>query len=88
MIEVTVKGVFGDIGVDLYLVVFITLSDDTALSLLEVGGTPGAVQVVQGNQFLLDIGAGAHLLCGTEQDPDLSAAYLAEQFFFLGFRIG
>lgn len=39
LIEVTVKGVFGDIGVDLYLVVFITLSDDTALSLLEVGGT-------------------------------------------------
>ena len=36
LIEITVKGVLGDIGVDVYLVIFVALPDNAALPLLKV----------------------------------------------------
>ena len=87
LIEVAVKGVFCDIGVDVHLVILVALPDDPALPLLEVGGPPGTVQVVQRREFLLNIGAGSHLLGGADQHPDLPRAHLAKQLLFLRLRI-
>ena len=88
LIQVAVEGVFGDIGVDIHLVVHISLTNDAALPLLQVTGSPGTIQMVQGPKPQLHIGAGTHLLCGTQKHPDLSGTNLAEQFLLLGFRIG
>ena len=88
LIEIAVKGVLGDIGVDVHLVILVALPDDPALPLLKVGGPPGTVQVVQRHEFLLDIGARAHLLGGADQHPDLPGAHLAEQLLFLRLCVG
>ncbi len=39
LIKVAVKGVLGDVGVNVHLWIFVALPDDTALPLLEVGRT-------------------------------------------------
>ena len=44
--------------------------------------------MVERHEFLLDIGARAHLLGGADQHPDLPGAHLAEQLLFLCLRVG
>ena len=84
LIEVAVEGVFRDVGEDLDFLVLVALSDDTALPLLKVGRPPRAIKVVQGDELCLDVGAGAHLLRGADEHPDLAGAGLAEEFLLLG----
>ena len=43
--------------------------------------------MVKRDQLVLDVGARPHLLRGADQHPYLAGAHLAEQFFFLGFRV-
>ena len=88
LVEVAVKGVFRYIGINLNLLVFVTLANDAALPLLKVSWSPGTIEMVQGNQFLLNIGASAHF-CGTsQQNPHFSSTNLAEQLLFLLLGVG
>ena len=56
--------------------------------MLQVGGTPRAVQIVRGHNARLDVRPRAHFLGRAKQDANLTAPHLCEQFRFLGFRVG
>lgn len=88
LVEIAVKGVFRYIGVDFNLLVLVALADDAAFPLLKICRTPGTIQVVQGHQFLLDIGSGSHLCGAAQQHPDFSITHLAEQLLFLLLGVG
>ena len=71
LIEVAVEGVLGNIGVDIHLRVLVALPNDAAFPLLQVGRSPGTIQMMECHQLSLDIRACAHFLCGTKEHSDL-----------------
>ena len=88
LVKVGVEGALGDIAVNVYLRVFVALPDNAPLPLLKVGRTPRAFEVVQGDELLLAVGAGAHALGAAQQDTHLTAPHFAEQIFLLHLALG
>src|ERR1700722_10958668 len=86
--HIRVKRSLSDIAVDRYLLVLIAEAENAALALLDLGGLPGGVEMVQRHQAFLHVGAGAHLGRAADQYSDLAAAYLVEQCLFLGVGVG
>ena len=87
-VKVGVEGSLGDIAVNVYLRVFVALPDNAPLPLLKVGRTPRAVEMVQGDELLLEVGACSHTLGAAQQDTHLTAPYFAEQVFLLYLALG
>jgi hypothetical protein len=83
-----VKAPFGDVAVDRHFLILIALAQDAAVALLDFGRLPGGVEVVEGNQAFLHVGAGAHFLRAAQKDPHLARADFLEQRLFLGVGIG
>ena len=83
LIKIGVEGAFRDIAVNVYLRIFVALTNDASLPLLKVGRTPRAVEVVQGDELLLTVGASTHALGAAQQDTHLTAPHFAEQIFLL-----
>ena len=88
LIQVGIEGALGDIAVNVYLRVFVALPDNAPLPLLKVGRTPRTFEVVQGDELLLAVGAGAHALGAAQQDTHLTAPHFAEQVFLLHLALG
>ena len=88
LVKVGVEGAFGDVAVNVHLRVFITLADDAALPLLQIGRTPRAVEMVECDELLLTVGASAHALGAAQQDTHLTASHFAEQVFLLHLAFG
>ena len=88
--EIGVEGPLGDIAVHMDERVAVSLALDAAFALGQVPGPPGAVQVVHGDETVLDIGARPHFLCTSHQDAHLAGADLGKQLFLLrlGVRYG
>src|SRR5699024_7259434 len=76
--HVSVEALLGGPAVHRDLGVGVALTEYAALALLNVGGSPGAVEVVQGDRATLDVGAGAHGLGGADQDGDVAVAGVSE----------
>src|SRR4051794_15304391 len=68
----------GDVAEDPDLGARVALAEDAAVALLDLGRLPRRVEVVQGDQPLLDVGAGAHLGGQAEQDAHPARAHLIE----------
>ena len=68
--------------------VLVALALDASLSLGQVAGPPGAVQVMERHQAVLDVGACAHLLGAAQQDAHLAGADLGKQLLFAHFGVG
>ena len=88
LIEVSIKSPLGDIAVNVYFGVFVALANDAALPLLKIGRTPRAVEMVQGDELLLAVGASTHALGAAQQDTHLTAPHFTEQIFFLHLAFG
>ena len=88
LVKVGVKGAFGDVAVNVHLRVFVALPDNAPLTLLKVGRTPRAIQMVQSDELLLTVGASTHALGAAQQDTHLTAPHLAEQVFLLRLALG
>ena len=88
LVKVGVEGALGDIAVNVYLRIFVALPDNAPLPLLKVGRTPRAVEVVQGDELLLAVGASAHALGAAQQDTHLTAPHFSEQVFLLYLALG
>ena len=86
--QIAVEGALGDVAVDMYLLVAVALPDNAALALFQVAGPPGAVQVVEGNEPVLDVHARAHLEGAAHEHPHPALPHPGEQFFFPGGSIG
>ena len=67
--------------------IHIALPDDAPRSLLQVAGTPGAIQIVTGYQPVLDVGTGSHFRRAAKQHAHLTGAYLRKEFFLFCFRV-
>ena len=66
----------------------VSLPQDAAVALGDVGGPPGRVQVVQGDGPVLDVGADAHLLGGADQDGDPAGPAGGEQLRLVPVGLG
>ena len=86
LIQVAVEGVLRDIGVNIDLLVFVALADDSSFPLLQVRRSPRTIQMMKCHKLRLHIGAGSHFLRGTDEHPHLTGAHLAKQLFLL--RLG
>ena len=86
--HVGIERAFGHVAEDFDLLVFVALPQDATVPLFHFGGLPRGIQMMQSGQPLLDIGAGAHLLRGTDQDSHSIVADLFEEHLFFGVRIG
>ena len=53
------------------------------MRLLNVGGEPRRILIVQGDKAILDVDAGTHLLRGADQHLQLAAPHVFEDRFFL-----
>ena len=88
LVEVSVKRTLGHIAEDLHLLVIVALAHNAAQPLLKVGRPPGAVQVVQGDELILDVCTRAHLLGAAHQHPYLPGADFRKQFLLFGLAVG
>ena len=88
LVQIGIEGTLGDIAVNVHLWVFVALPDNAPLTLLKVGRTPRAVEMVQGDELLLAVGACSHTLGAAQQDTHLTAPHLAEQVFLLYLALG
>ncbi len=86
--EVSIKGLLRDVIKDGYLVVFISLPQDTPVTLCQVSRPPWCIQIVQCYQFILHIQSCSHLLRASQQYTDNSVPYLFQQFCPFCVRIG
>src|SRR5439155_11388374 len=62
--------------------VLITLPEDSAFALLDIGRSPGRVEMMQGDEARLDISAFSHLCCAAEKNADYSLAHGFEEHRF------
>ena len=88
LIQVSVKGILADVGGQTHLRVFVALPHNASMPLLQISGPPRAVQIMQADQPLLDVGTGPHLEGGANQDTHLTGADLLKQGFPLGLGFG
>lgn len=65
--------------------IHIALTDNAARPLFQVAGTPGTVQIVTGDQPVLDVGTGSHFRRAAQQYAHLAGAHLGEQFLLFYF---
>ena len=88
LIQVGIEGALGDIAVNVYLRVFVALTNDAPFALLEIRRTPRTIQMVQSDELLLTIRSRAHALGAAQQDTHLTAPHFAEQVFLLYLALG
>ena len=89
-----VQGLLGSVAVDPHLEPFrvavielVALADDPAFALLQVGGAPRCIQVMQGHQPILHVHACAHLGGGAEQHAHAAATDFGKQISLLQVRL-
>ena len=86
--QIGVKGSLCDIPIDVYLLVAVSLTNDASTALLQITGTPGTIQVVQGNQSILDVHTGTHFEGAAHQNTHLPSTHFGKKFLFAGFGVG
>ena len=84
LIAVRVERALGHVPVVAHVAVRVALALDAAETLFQVGGTPGAVEVVDRGEPFLHVGAGSELLGASHQHTDLAGPDLGEQPFAFG----
>ena len=86
--HVGVERSFRDVAIDRHFLVLVALAEDAALALLDLGRLPRGVEVMQGDQAFLDVGAGAHLLRAADEHAHRTLPDLLEEGLFLGVGFG
>ena len=71
----------------MHQLVFIALTNDSAVSLRKVSRSPTNIQMMQSDQLCLNIGTCTAFLCTSQQNPHLTGTQLGKQLLFLYFRI-
>ena len=87
LIKVGIKGFFSNEAVNIYLKVFVALTDTTTKSLLQVRRSPRTVEVAGCGKFILHICAGSHLSGAAHKDTDITFANFFEQLQLLCFGV-
>ena len=74
-----VVGTLHGMGVNLNILVLVALAEDASLALLKKRGNKRCVQMVHGDEALLGIDTGAHVLAGSDQDAHAPGIHVLEQ---------
>ena len=77
--HIRIKRIFSDVTINFYLLISVPLPENTSLLLFQVRRLPRAVQMMQGNQPILNIGSCAKFWRRPHQDTHLSGAHLCKQ---------
>ena len=85
--HVRIKRIFRNVTIDFYLLIPVSLPKNTPLLLFQVRGLPRAIQMMQGNQPILNIGSCAKFRRRPHQDTHLSGAHLCKQVSLFSFRV-
>ena len=85
--HVRIKCIFSDVTIDFYLLIPISLPENTSLLLFQVRRLPRTIQMMKGNQSILNIGSRAKLRRRPHQDTHLSSAHLCKKLCLFGFRV-
>ena len=88
LVKIAVKSTLGDITVNLHLGILVALPHNAPAALLQIRRPPRAIQIMQGNQAILNIGACAHFLRTAHQHTHITAPHFGEQLHFLCFGVG
>ena len=88
LVKVGVKGAFRDIAVNVHFFIFVALTDNASLALLEIRRTPRTIQMVQSDELLLTVRSRAHTLGTAQQDTHLTVSHLSKQVFLLHLALG
>lgn len=67
--------------------VHIALTRNAALTLFEVAGTPGSVEVVEGDEPVLHVCPRAHLGRGANEHAHIAGAHFGEQLLLFHVRV-
>jgi Uncharacterized conserved protein len=73
-----IESAFCNIAVDMYLGVFVSLTNNAPLSLFQVTGPPRAVEVMQSNEPILHIRSCTHFSRAAEQHTNLTAPHFGK----------
>ena len=85
--HVRIKRIFSDVTIDFHLLIPVSLPENTSLLLFQVRRLPRAVQMMQGNQSILNIGSCAKFRRRPHQNTHLSSAHLCKQVCFFRFGV-
>ena len=85
--HIRIKRIFGDVTIDFHLLIPVSLPKNTSLLLFQVRRFPRTIQMMQGNQPILNIGSCAKFWCRPHQNTHLSSAHLCKQVCFFRFGV-
>ena len=85
--HIRIKRIFRDVTIDFHLLIPVSLPENTPLLLFQVRRFPRTVQMMQGNQPILNIGSRAKFRRRPHQDTHLSGAHLCKQVCFFRFGV-
>ena len=80
--EVRIECPFCDITVDVNLLIHIALTNDSTAPLLQITRSPGAVEIMQGNQSVLHIHTSTHFEGTAHQNTHLTGTNLCKKLLF------
>ncbi len=82
--HVGVEAAFGNVAEDLHEFVGVALAEDASVALLDVGGTPRGIEMVQRHEAALDVRAFAHFWSAAEEDAHFAFTHGFEERSFGG----
>ena len=85
--HIRIKRIFSDITIDFHLLIPVSLPENTSLLLFQIRRLPRAIQMMQGNQSILNIGSCAKFRRRPHQDTHLSGTHLCKKLCLFGFRV-
>ena len=85
--HIRIKRIFSNVTIDFYLLIPVSLPENTSLLLFQIRRLPRAIQMMQGNQSILNIGSCAKFRRRPHQNTNLSSAHLCKKLCLFGFRV-
>ena len=85
--HIRIKRIFRDVTIDFYLLIPVSLPENTSLLLFQIRRLPWAIQMMQGNQSILNIGSCAKFRRRPHQNTHLSGAHLCKKLCLFGFCV-
>ena len=85
--HIRIKRIFSDVTIDFHLLILVSLPENTSFLLFQVRGLPRTIQMMQGNQPILNIGSCAKFRRRPHQDTHLSGTHLCKQVCLFRFRV-
>ena len=85
--HIRIERILCDVTENLHFLVAVSLTKNASFLLFQIRGLPRAVQMMQGDQSVLNVCTSTKFRGRTKQDTHLTGAHLCKQFCLFGFGI-